>query len=203
MTAVRGRVWKKKLSYRWQTARRLCTSMLRYSWHKTLRSSFPCCDVKSCSLVNDCDLLAGFSDFYLPFFNATPSIPSSYRVQTRMAGLQSGKGRRMIDSAHERDRQPRRHSKCRVNALHRVAKMHCTTAFSQHCWWTAVTCVVWIKRYLSPFRTYSLPANATVSELQRRRMDDAKHSRLCCTNCGWSRESLVEKTSGTLSIVEI
>jgi len=56
--------------------------------------------------MNDCDLLAGFSDFSMPFSYLLPSmrrIPVSYRVyicygKTRMAGLQSGEGRMMIDS---------------------------------------------------------------------------------------------------------
>jgi len=56
--------------------------------------------------VNDCDLLAGFSDFYLPLSHLTHSVTGislSYRVhiwhgKTRMAGLQSGEGRMMIDS---------------------------------------------------------------------------------------------------------
>jgi len=51
------------------------------------------------------DLLACFSDFYLPLSHLTPSmkvIPSSYPVHiwydnTRMAGLQSGEGHMMID----------------------------------------------------------------------------------------------------------
>jgi len=30
------------------------------------KHSFPCCAVKSRPLVNDCDSLAGFSDFYPP-----------------------------------------------------------------------------------------------------------------------------------------
>jgi len=62
-----------------------------------------CCAVNSCPLANDCDLLAGFSDFYLPLSHPTPSImriPSSYRVHiwcgnTRMARLLSGEGRRL------------------------------------------------------------------------------------------------------------
>jgi len=32
----------------------------------TTKHSFPCCGGNSCPLVNDCDSLAGFSDFYLP-----------------------------------------------------------------------------------------------------------------------------------------
>jgi len=52
------------------------------------------------------DLLAGFCHFYLPFSHLTPStkaIPASYRVRiwygnTRMAGLQSGEGRMVINS---------------------------------------------------------------------------------------------------------
>jgi len=49
-----------------------------------------------------------------------------------MTGLQSGEGRMMIDSVDwaqdinvtdtHTDRQPRRHSKCRANALRRAAK---------------------------------------------------------------------------------
>jgi len=30
------------------------------------QADVPCCAVKSCPLVNDCDLLAGFSEFNLP-----------------------------------------------------------------------------------------------------------------------------------------
>jgi len=45
------------------------------------KHSFPCCAVKICPLVNDCDLVAGFSDFYLPLCYLTPSVPSSYWVE--------------------------------------------------------------------------------------------------------------------------
>jgi len=70
------------------------------------KHSFPCCAVKSCPLVNDCDLLAGFFEFYLPLSHLTPSvreIPLSYRIhiwygKTRMAGLQSGEGHMMMNS---------------------------------------------------------------------------------------------------------
>jgi len=70
------------------------------------KHSFPCYAVKNCRLMNDCNLLAGFSDFYLPLSHLTPSmwgIPSSCRVhiwygKTRMVGLQSDEGRTMIDS---------------------------------------------------------------------------------------------------------
>jgi len=55
--------------------------------------------------VNDCDLLAGFSDSPtpLPFDAVSEGDPSSCRVhiwsgKTRMAGLQSGEGRMTIDS---------------------------------------------------------------------------------------------------------
>jgi len=44
------------------------------------KHSFPCSAAKNCRLANDCDLLAGFSDFYLPLSHFTLSIPSSYRV---------------------------------------------------------------------------------------------------------------------------
>jgi len=65
-----------------------------------------CCAINNCPVVNDCDLLTGFSDFYLPISHFTPSmrgIPSSYRVHiwygtTRMTGLQSGEGHMMINS---------------------------------------------------------------------------------------------------------
>jgi len=79
---------------------------------------------------------------YLPLYHSTLSmrgIPSSYRVhigyeKTKMAGLQFGEGRMMIDSVvwtqyinvqthRQTDRQPRRHSNCRSNALYREAKI--------------------------------------------------------------------------------
>jgi len=50
-TTVKNTQLNKKLSCRWQTARRLCTLMLISHWYT------------GCLLVNDCDLLAGFSDF--------------------------------------------------------------------------------------------------------------------------------------------
>jgi len=104
-----------------------------------MKHSFPCCAVKSCPLVNDCDLLAKFSDFYLPLSHLTPSMSSSCRVhiwydKTRMAH-KYGEGRIMIDSIvwaqyvnatdtqTQTHRQPRRHSKCRANALRRAAKI--------------------------------------------------------------------------------
>jgi len=71
-----------------------------------MKHSFSRCAVESCPLVNDCDLLTGFSDFYLPLSHLTLSmsgISSSYRVhiwcgKTRMAALHSDEGRMMIDS---------------------------------------------------------------------------------------------------------
>jgi len=52
--------------------------------------------------VNDCDLLVGFFDFRLPLSKLTLSIFSSYCFhilygKTRLAGLQSGEGRMVID----------------------------------------------------------------------------------------------------------
>jgi len=38
------------------------------------KHSFPCCAARSCPLVNDCDLLAGFFDFYLSLAHLTPSV---------------------------------------------------------------------------------------------------------------------------------
>jgi len=53
--------------------------------------------------------------------------------KTRMAGLQTGEGRMIIDSwtqcINMPDTQPRRHSKLRANALRRVAKV---TLFVRH-----------------------------------------------------------------------
>jgi len=78
-----------------------------------VHADVPCCAVKNCPLVNDCDLLAVFSDFYLPLSHLTPSmrgIPSSYQVhilcgKTRLSAL-----------------QPRSISIRRANALRRAAK---------------------------------------------------------------------------------
>jgi len=98
------------------------------------------CAVKSYPLVNDCDLLAGFSDFCIPFSYLTPSVmevPSSYRVhkiiwyrKTRTTDLQSGdQGSTMIvvralyTWTWQTHRQPRRHSKYRANARRRAAKI--------------------------------------------------------------------------------
>jgi len=98
-------IQNKMFGCRWQTARRRCP------------------------LVNECHLISGFS-FFLPLSHFTPTksgIPWSYRVhiwcgKARMAGLQSGEGRMMIDSVvwaqhinRQTHRQPRRHSKCRAN----------------------------------------------------------------------------------------
>jgi len=52
-----------------------------------------------------------------------------FGVKTRMAGLQSGEGRMMINTVvwakciNVIDRQPRRYSKCHANALRRAAKI--------------------------------------------------------------------------------
>jgi len=95
------------------------------------------CAVETCPLVNDCDLVARFCDFYLPLSHLTTSmreILSSYRVhiwcgKTRMAGLQSGESRMMIDSVvwaqyiTVTHRQPRRHSKYRANTPRLAADM--------------------------------------------------------------------------------
>jgi len=128
----------KTLSYSWQTARRVCTSMLRFPRYKTLRStvSMLCCQELPCGewLL----LLAGFCDYGLSLTHLTSSmsgIPSSYRVhilcgKTRMAGLQSGEGRRMIDSVvwtqyinvTDTHRQPRCYSNVSQRSMHRTAK---------------------------------------------------------------------------------
>jgi len=114
--------YDKKLSYRWQTEWRSCTL---------------CCAVKSCPLVNDCDLLAWFSDFYLPVSHLTLSTketPSSYRVIFGTEKLEwvgynlvkvawwSTQSFGHNTSTWQTYRQPRRHSKSRANALRRAAK---------------------------------------------------------------------------------
>jgi len=100
--------------------------------------------------VNDCDLSAGFSYFYLPIFHYTRDMLLSYRVhiwykKLGMARLQPGEGRMMIDSViwaqyinltdTKTDRQtlqPRRRSKCRANALRRATKL-CTKLNISEC----------------------------------------------------------------------
>jgi len=87
---------------------------------KLVRTDVPCCAAKSCPLVvNDGDLLAGFSNF-TTLSHLTLSvrgISSSCRVRiwcgkTRMAGLLSDEGGTMIDSVvwaqyiNVRDTQP-------------------------------------------------------------------------------------------------
>jgi len=102
----------------------------------------PCFAVKSCPLVNDCDLLAVFSDLYLPLSHVTPSmtkILSSYRDhircgKTRMAGLQSGEGCKMIHSVvraqyiNVTDTQTDSHV-----AIENAALAHCICRHKSHC----------------------------------------------------------------------
>jgi len=54
-----------------------------------VHANVPCCAVKSCPTVNDCDLLAGFSDFYLPFSHLSPSV----RGFPRAIGFTFGMGK--------------------------------------------------------------------------------------------------------------
>jgi len=118
--------------YCWQSAcAMLVHADVNILTQNTMKHSFPCFTVKSCPLVNDCDLLAGFSDFYPPVSHLTPSvrwIPSSYRVhiwhgKTRIAGLQSGECHRMIESVvWARQRARHRRGKCSANELRRVEK---------------------------------------------------------------------------------
>jgi len=76
----------------------------------TTKQSIQSCAVKGCHLVNDSDLLAKFSSFYLPLSHMTPSLrglPSSYQVyiwyeKIRMAGVKCGESRMMIDSVINR-----------------------------------------------------------------------------------------------------
>jgi len=114
------------------------------------KHSFPCYAAKSCPLVNDCEVLAGFSDFYLPllFYAFIEEIPLSYPIRiccgkTRMAGLQSGKCRIMIDSVvwaqcfnatdtRHTDRQPHRHSKCHANASRQAIKIKQTISLGTY-----------------------------------------------------------------------
>jgi len=46
----------------------------------TMMHSFPCCAVQNCPLVNDCDLLAGFSDFYHVTPSITTELSGSYLI---------------------------------------------------------------------------------------------------------------------------
>jgi len=69
----------KKLSYRWQTARRLCTPTLR-SWHKKIRSTAFHAVLSKAVLWWVTDVLAGFLDFNLPLSHLTPSIRGCSRA---------------------------------------------------------------------------------------------------------------------------
>jgi len=52
-----------------------------------VHADVPCCAVKSCPLVNDCNLLAGFFDFYLPLSNLTPSMRGFSQAIEFMSGI--------------------------------------------------------------------------------------------------------------------
>jgi len=90
----------KKLSYRWQTARRLCTPMLTSPWHKTLRSKAAFHAVLLRAALSWMTAIY-WRDF--PTFTTPLPFDEPYRVhiwygKARMAGLQSNEGRMMIDS---------------------------------------------------------------------------------------------------------
>jgi len=100
-----------------------------------------CC--QSCPLVNDCDLLAGFFDFYPPSPIWRRGFPRAIGFifgtgNTRMACLQSGERRMMLfghnTSTWQTHRQPRRHSKWRACALRRAAQTRPPTSilYIQH-----------------------------------------------------------------------
>jgi len=107
-----------KLSYRWQTTRRLCT---------------PMCAIKSWPLVNNCDSLT--------FTYSSPIWSCRWGGSPRAIGFIFGVGKlewpgyNLVKvawwltesfghntSTWQTHRQPRRHSKCRANALRRAAK---------------------------------------------------------------------------------
>jgi len=87
----------------------------------TSKHSFPCCAVKSFPLVNDWIYWSEFPTFTHPFAIWRPRWGNPLELsghiwygKTRTAGLQSGKGRMMIDSSclgaiHQRDRHTDRH----------------------------------------------------------------------------------------------
>jgi len=45
-----------------------------------VRADVPCCAVKCCPLVNDCDLLAAIFDFYPSLSHLTPSMRGNPRA---------------------------------------------------------------------------------------------------------------------------
>jgi len=129
---LRNRELNKKLSYRWQTAWRLCTTMLRSLWHKTLRNI-------AFHAVLSRATLWRMTVIYWPDF-LTFTYPSPiWRPQWRRSpwavrfiffvGKLEWLGYNLVTVAQclstnrLTDRQPSRHSKCRANALRRAAKI--------------------------------------------------------------------------------
>jgi len=97
------------LCYKFQKTQ--CFSVQTNIGSMPVHADAPCCAVKSCPLVNDCDLLAGFFNFYPSVSHLTPSM--SYRIhiwygKTRTAMLQSGEGRSRLGTIHQRDRHTHR-----------------------------------------------------------------------------------------------
>jgi len=94
----------------------------------------PCCAVKCCLLVNDCDLLAGFSDYPSPIWCLQwGGSPRAIRFIFSVGKLE-WLGYNLVKvtwqltqsfghstSTWQTDRPLRRHSKCRANALRREA----------------------------------------------------------------------------------
>jgi len=114
--------WIQEVQLLLTNPRHLCMPKLRSPWHKMLQSSAFHAVLSSAALCWMTAILAEFCEFYLPIPHLTPSlrgIPSSYQVhiwsgKTRMAGLQSGEGRIMIDSSrlgtiHQRGRHTDSH----------------------------------------------------------------------------------------------
>jgi len=71
-----------------------------------VHADVPCCAVKSCPLVNDCDSLAGYSNF---------SNPSSVR-RPRSGKFPQSFGHNTSTRLTRTDRQPHRHNKCQRTA---------------------------------------------------------------------------------------
>jgi len=105
----------------------------------TALSAQACCAVKNCPLVNDCNLLARISDYYLPLSHMMPLIPPQSiafifgmgKLETlvynlvKVARWSNSFG--LLGTIHQRDRhRATSPSKCHANALHRVANKTCT-----------------------------------------------------------------------------
>jgi len=126
-------VYNKKFSYRWQTARLLCTPLLRYPWHKTLRSTaFYAVLSRAALWWMTAIYWSNFPTFVRPFSIWRPRWGGSHRAVEFIVGKTKLEwlGYNLVKAAWwstqsfghntstwQTHRQPRRHSKCHANAL--------------------------------------------------------------------------------------